>query len=135
MATVLFALGFIGSGILAVPVLAVTASVGLAGLHRQKWGFSQTIGRAPAFYAMVALGTVGGSVLTLAGINPIRLLLIVAILNGIAAAPFLIAVMLISADRQIMGRYRNGKVSSTIGWLTVAIMSVGAVAVFASGGI
>lgn len=134
LSTVLFALGFIGTGFLAVPVLAASASVGLAGLHDQSWGFSQSIHRAPLFYAMVAIGTIGGTLLALTGINPIRLLIVVAIVNGIAAAPFLIAIMLVSSDRRIMGDYRNGKLAITIGWLTTLIMTVGAIVVFATGG-
>jgi NRAMP (natural resistance-associated macrophage protein)-like metal ion transporter len=134
LSTVLFALGFIGTGFLAVPVLAASASVGLAGLHDKKWGFSQPIHRAPLFYAMVAVGTIGGTLLALSGVNPIRLLIVVAIVNGVAAAPFLIAIMVVSSDRRIMGDYRNGKLATTIGWLTTLIMTAGAVVVFATGG-
>jgi NRAMP (natural resistance-associated macrophage protein)-like metal ion transporter len=135
MSTVLFAVGFIGTGFLAVPVLAAAASVGLAGLHNKEWGFSQSIHRAPLFYAMVGIGTIGGTLLALTGVNPIRLLVIVAIVNGIAAAPFLIAVMLVSSDRGIMGDYRNGRLATTVGWLTTLIMTVGAILVFATGGL
>jgi Mn2+/Fe2+ NRAMP family transporter len=86
------------------------------------------------FYAMVAVGTIGGTLLALSGVNPIHLLIVVAIVNGIAAAPFLIAVMLVSNDRRIMGAYRNGKLATTIGWLTALVMTVGAIVVFATGG-
>jgi NRAMP (natural resistance-associated macrophage protein)-like metal ion transporter len=131
LSEVLFALGFIGTGILAVPVLAGAASVGLAGLYAKPWGFSRSPGQAPLFYALVAIGTIGGTAFSLTGVNPIRLLIVVAIINGIATAPFLITVMLISADREIMGEYRNGTLATVIGWFTVAVMLTGTVAIVA----
>ncbi|HEY7626106.1 MAG TPA: divalent metal cation transporter, partial [Ilumatobacteraceae bacterium] len=132
MASTLFAAGFIGTGFLAVPVLAASASVGLAGLFNKPWGFSNEPRRAPTFYILVAVGTVGGTVFSLVGVNPIRLLVISAIVNGLAAAPFLIAIMLISGDASIMGHRRNGRLASTLGWLTVAVMVAAALAMFIS---
>ena len=132
---VLFALGFIGTGILAVPVLAAAASVGLAGLHDKEWGFSRSPREAPVFYALVVAGTLGGTALSLLGVNPIRMLIIVAIVNGIATTPFLVTVMLVSADRRLMGDFRNGKLATTFGWLTVAVMTAGTAAVFITGGV
>jgi Mn2+/Fe2+ NRAMP family transporter len=134
LSSVLFAIGFIGTGFLAIPVLAGSASTGLAGFFHQDWGFSRSVRQAPVFYVLVVVGTIGGTALSLAGVNPIRLLVIVAIINGVAAAPFLIAVMLVSNDRQIMGEHRNGKLAATIGWFTVALMTIAAIAMFAAGG-
>jgi Mn2+/Fe2+ NRAMP family transporter len=72
--------------------------------------------KAPVFYAPVAVGTVGGTVLSLVSSNPIQLLVIVAVINGIAAAPILLLVMFIAADPHIMGEYRNGKAAAVLGW-------------------
>ena len=119
LSSVLFAIGFIGTGFLAIPVLAGSASTGLAGFFNKEWGFSRSVRQAPLFYVLVMVGTVGGTALSLVGVNPIRLLVIVAIINGVAAAPFLIAVMLVSNDREIMGDHCNGMLATTIGWLTV----------------
>jgi Mn2+/Fe2+ NRAMP family transporter len=130
-----FALGFVGSGLLAVPVLAGSGSVGLAGLLGKEWGFSRSVRKAPLFYGLVALGTVGGTALSLLNINPIQLLVFVAVVNGVIAAPLLIIVMRVSASRSLMGNYVNGKVASTLGWLTVAIMAGASIALFATGGI
>jgi NRAMP (natural resistance-associated macrophage protein)-like metal ion transporter len=115
-ASALFALGFIGSGLLAIPVLAGAGSVGLAGLLGKQWGFSR-------------------SVLSLLNVNPIKLLVFVAVINGVAAAPFLVVVMWVSSDHRLMGDYVIGNVAKFIGWLTVAIMAVAAVALFATGGV
>jgi NRAMP (natural resistance-associated macrophage protein)-like metal ion transporter len=124
----LFALGFIGTGMLAVPVLAGAGAAGMAGLLGKRWGFSRSVRKAPTFYSLVAVGTVGGTVLSLLTNDPIHLLVFVAVINGIAAAPFLFLVMLISADRSIMGKYRNGVVATTIGWLAFGLMAAAAVA-------
>jgi NRAMP (natural resistance-associated macrophage protein)-like metal ion transporter len=122
-AEVLFALGFIGAGMLAVPVLAGSGSVGLAGLLDKPWGFDRSPARAPLFFALVAGGTIGGTVLSVLLASPIALLVIVAVINGIAAAPFLVVVMLIAGDRRIMGTSRNGRLATVLGWGTVAIMA------------
>lgn len=127
----LFALGFIGTGMLAVPVLAGSGAAGMAGLLGRPSGFSRSMRKAPVFYGLVIIGTVGGTVLSLVSVNPIRLLLIVAVINGIAAAPFLLLVMLISSDKTIMGKYRNGRLASFIGWTTFALMTIAALALLA----
>lgn len=103
----LFALGFVGSGLLAVPVLAGAGSVGMAGLLGRQWGFSQSVRRAPVFYGLVGAGTLGGTVMSLVHINPIKLLVLVAVVNGIAVAPFLVVVMLVSGQPTAHGRPRE----------------------------
>ncbi len=131
----IFALGFIGSGLLAVPVLAGSGSVGLSGLMGKKWGFSRSVREAPLFYALVALGTVGGTALSLVHVDPIKLLVFVAVIDGVIATPLLIVVMRVAGDREIMGEYANGRLAKAMGWLTVTIMGVASVALFATGGI
>jgi NRAMP (natural resistance-associated macrophage protein)-like metal ion transporter len=125
----LFALGFIGTGMLAIPVLAGSGAAGMAGLLGKRWGFSRSPRKAPVFYGLVAVGTVGGTLLSLVTSNPIQLLVIVAIINGIAAAPFLALVMLIARDRELMGEHRNGWLAVTIGWLAFGLMAAAAVAI------
>jgi Mn2+/Fe2+ NRAMP family transporter len=127
LATVLFAAGFIGSGLLAVPVLAGSASTGIAGLRGKDWGFERSPRKAPLFYGLVSLGTMGGVVLSLFYHDPIGLLVFSALVNGIAAAPFMIVVMLISGDRNLMGPQRNGRLAQILGWGATAAMSVAGV--------
>jgi NRAMP (natural resistance-associated macrophage protein)-like metal ion transporter len=134
-ASALFAFGFIGSGLLAIPVLAGAGSSGMAGLLHKEWGFSRSVRQAPVFYGLVGVGTVGGMAMSLAHINPIKLLVLVAVINGVIAAPFLVAVMLVSGSRRIMGEHTNGRLARTIGWLTAGIMAVAAIALFATGGV
>ena len=135
LASVIFALGFIGSGLLAIPVLAASGSAGLAGLLGKEWGFSRSFREAPVFYLLVAVGTLGGAALSLLHVDPIKLLVLVAVINGVAAAPFLVVVMQVSTSKRLMGEYVNGAASNIIGWLTAAIMAAAAVALFATGGI
>jgi Mn2+/Fe2+ NRAMP family transporter len=104
----------------------------LAGLFRKPWGFSNAPRRAPTFYILVGIGTIGGTLFSLIDINPIRLLVISAIVNGVVAAPFLVAIMLISGDESIMGQRRNGRLASTLGWATVALMVAASVAMLVS---
>jgi len=134
-ASALFALGFIGSGLLAIPVLAGAGSVGMAGLLGKQWGFERSARKAPVFYGLVALGTLGGTVLSLLHVNPIKLLVLVAVINGVAAAPFLVVVMRVSGSRRIMGDYVNGTAATILGWLTTALMAAAAIALLATGGI
>jgi NRAMP (natural resistance-associated macrophage protein)-like metal ion transporter len=130
-ASAIFALGFIGSGLLAVPVLAGAGSAGMAGLLGKDAGFSRSPRRAPMFYGLVLAGTIGGAALTLVGVNPIKLLVFAAVINGVAAGPFLALLMLISSDRKLMGKYTNGKLAQTFGWITTALMSTAAIVLFA----
>jgi Mn2+/Fe2+ NRAMP family transporter len=76
------------------------------------------------FYGLVVLGTVGGTVLSLAHLNPIKLLVLVAVINGVAAAPFLIVVMCVSSNRRLMGDRVNGRAAQIVGWTTAGVMAV-----------
>ncbi|WP_165350511.1 Nramp family divalent metal transporter [Xylanimonas protaetiae] len=123
----LFAIGFIGSGILAVPVLAASGAAGMAALLDKRWGLEKSPRKAPVFYLLLGVGVVAGTLLSVFLSNPIRLLVLSAVVNGIAAGPFVVIMMLISHDRTIMHRYRNGALSRTLGWAAAVIMCVGGV--------
>jgi Mn2+/Fe2+ NRAMP family transporter len=123
----MFALGFIGAGFLAVPVLAGSGAAGLSGLLNKEWGFDRSPRNAPMFYVLVGLGTVGGTLLGVFYSDPFGLLVLSALVNGVAAAPFLIVTMLIAGDPQVMGKHRNGKIALVLGWATAFIMSAAAV--------
>ena len=86
------------------------------------------------FYGLVAIGTIGGMALSLLGVNPIKLLILVAVINGVTAGPFLIVTMLVSSDRKIMGENVNGALARSLGWATTVLMLLAAVALFATGG-
>ena len=74
-------------------------SVGLSGLPGTKWDFSRSVRKAPLFYILVGQGAIGGTALSLLSINPIKLLVFVAVINGVIAAPMLIVVLIVSNNR------------------------------------
>ena len=76
------------------------------------------------FYSILAGGVMLGTVLSVSTANPIHLLVLSAVVNGIAAGPFLLILMLISRDRQIMGEHTNGRLAATMGWLVTTVMCV-----------
>jgi Mn2+/Fe2+ NRAMP family transporter len=106
-------------------VLAASGSAGLAALLDKKWGLEKSPAKAPVFYGLIAVGIVAGTVLAVFVHNPIQLLVFSALVNGIAAGPFLVIMMLIGRDRRIMGKYRNRWLSQSLGWLTTVVMCVG----------
>ena len=122
--TILFAVGFIGSGVLAVPVLAASGAAGMAGLANTEWGLDRSPRRAPLFYLLLVVGILAGTTMSLLSSNPIGLLVLSAILNGIAAGPFLVVMMLVARDRRIMRQYVNGRLAATLGWTTTVVMCV-----------
>jgi NRAMP (natural resistance-associated macrophage protein)-like metal ion transporter len=123
-ASLIFAIGFIGSGILAVPVLAASGAAGMSALLGKDWGFDRKVRKAPVFYGILGAGIILGTILSIVSSNPIQLLVLSAVVNGIAAGPFLIIIMLISRDRAIMGTYVNGTLANSMGWIVTAVMCV-----------
>ena len=113
-------------------LLAGSAPTAIARMLGKSWGFSEKVRQAPVFYALVAVGTIGDTALSLLGVNPMTLLVVVAVINGIADTPFLVVVMLIASDRSIMGEHRNGRLATALGWGTAALMALCAVALVAT---
>ena len=129
LAYVLFALGLIGTGLLAIPVLAGSASFAVAEVFGWRAGLDLTPRRGRRFYLVFAGAVVAGMLLDLAGTNPIRMLFVCAVVNGLMAPPLLLLVMLVSRDRDIMGEHANGP---WLGWTATAVMSLAALAFFAT---
>jgi NRAMP (natural resistance-associated macrophage protein)-like metal ion transporter len=127
-AELFFALGFIGSGMLAIPVLVGSASIGISGLLGKEWGFSRPFREAPFFYWLIIGGTLLGTVLSVLPINVISLLVLSAVVNGVLAPAFLVLLMLIGRDRRLIGsEVHMGRVLRWGGWLTAAVMGAAAV--------
>src|SRR6059036_3841861 len=129
-AYLLFALGLIGTGLLAVPVLAGSASFAVAEVFGWRAGLDLSPRRGRRFYLVFAGAVAAGILLDLAGTNPIRMLFFCAVLNGLLAPPLLLLVMLVSNNRAIMGEYSNGIWLNVLGWSATALMSLAAVAFF-----
>jgi NRAMP (natural resistance-associated macrophage protein)-like metal ion transporter len=127
-AYLLFAFGIIGTGLLAVPILAGSAAYAVAETFKLRQGLYLKLRQAPGFYGIIAFSTVLGFGINLIGINPIQALYYTAVLNGIVAPPLLFMIMLISSNRSIMNSKVNGSVSNALGWTTTIAMSMAAMA-------
>ncbi|MDS0794352.1 Nramp family divalent metal transporter [Burkholderia pseudomultivorans] len=126
-AFVVFALGIVGCGLLAIPAFAGSAAYGCAEAWRFREGLNEPVRRAPAFYAVLALCVAVGIAICFSPVDPIRALYWSAVLNGIAAVPMLVMVMLLSARRGADGQAGQGIVSTCFGWLAVALMAAAVV--------
>jgi Mn2+/Fe2+ NRAMP family transporter len=126
-AYVLFAVGIIGTGLLAVPVLAGSAAYAVSETLTFREGLSLKVNEAPGFYGVIAFATLIGALFNLIGINPISALYYAAVLNGIVAPLLLFIVMLIGNNRKIMRNQVNGRFTNILGW--TATLSLGAAAV------
>jgi NRAMP (natural resistance-associated macrophage protein)-like metal ion transporter len=131
-AYLLFAIGLIGTGFLAVPVLAGSASFAIAELFRWRAGLDLAPRRGRRFYLLFAGAVLAGMALNLTEANPIRMLFLSAVLNGLLAPPLLLLVMLVGSNRAIMGEHANGPWLNLLGWLATAIMFLAAIAFFAT---
>jgi Mn2+/Fe2+ NRAMP family transporter len=123
-----FALGIVGTGLLAVPVLAGSAAYALGEARRWPTGFSRNWQEAKAFYATVAIATLVGMVMNFSGIDAIKALYWSAVLNGIIAVPVMATMMLMAARTDIMGRFAIGGGLRWLGWIATGVMAVAVMA-------
>lgn len=128
MAETIFALGIVGTGLLAVPVLAGSAAYAVGETLRWPTGLERKPRQAKAFYATIAVATLIGVGLNFSPINPIRALYWSAVINGVVAVPIMIMMMLMSMQPRIMGKQIIGGGLRLFGWLSTAIMALTAVA-------
>jgi NRAMP (natural resistance-associated macrophage protein)-like metal ion transporter len=128
MAYLLFSIGVIGTGLIAIPVLSGSLSYIFAETFGWEQGLDKKFHEAKAFYAIIAISLVIGLSLNYVGISPVKALIYTAILYGLTA-PVLIAIILhISNNKEIMGKNVNGKVSNILGFAALIIMTAAAVA-------
>ncbi len=132
LASALLAIGLIGGGVLAVPVLSGSAAYALSEAFGWRGGLDERPGRAREFYLVMVVATVVGAAIPLLGINVIAALVGTAVINGLVAPPLLALIMLIGRDRRIMDDRVNGRLTSAVGWLTVALMGAAAIALVAT---
>ncbi len=124
----LFSLGIIGTGLLAIPVLAGSAAYAIGEALRWPVGLSRGPLEAKAFYATLAAATAVGAALNLVGVDPMRALFWSAVVNGVAAAPLLALTVLVASRRDVMGDFAIGPVLRAAGWATVALLAAAAAA-------
>ena len=134
MATVLFAIGLIGAGLLAVPVLTGSAAYAVAETRGWPSGLDEKPQHAKKFYGVIALSTLVGVGIDFIGINPISALYWTAVINGVVAPPMLVVVMLVANNRRVMGKRTNGIATNIMGWLAAIVMFAAAIGMFATWG-
>lgn len=132
LAQAVFAAGIIGSGLLAVPMLAGSAAFALAEARGWPVGLARTPGQARAFYGFILVATLVGIAFNFVGINPIRALIWSAVINGLLSVPVLILMMLVARKRAIMGELAVTRGLGVLGWLTTAVMASASVGLLAT---
>jgi NRAMP (natural resistance-associated macrophage protein)-like metal ion transporter len=120
----IFALGIIGTGLLAIPVLAGSCGYAISDVFGWKQGLNKKFRQAKSFYLVIAAATIIGLLINFLNINPIQALIYSAIINGIIALPMLVFVMRISNDKRILKDKTNKKRSNILGYVTIAINAV-----------
>ena len=133
-ATVLLAVGLIGAGFLAVPILTGASAYALAEAFGWKRGLDAKLHNAKHFYALIAISTVVGMAINFVGINPIKALFWTAVINGILAPPLLVLIMVVANNKQVMGERANGRAVNALGWIATAAMTLAAVGLFVTWG-
>jgi len=122
IAKTIFALGVIGTGMLAIPILSGSSAYALSEGFGWKQGLSKKFKEAKSFYLIIASSTVVGLWINFMGLDPIRALYYTAIINGIISFPLLIAVIKVANDKKILHNHTNRRLSNFLGWVTVAII-------------
>lgn len=127
-ATQLFAIGIIGTGMLAIPVLAGSTAYALSESFGWKEGLYRKLSDAKAFYAIISISIAIGILLNFIGIDAIKALIYSAIANGIVAPIILVFIVHISGNKKVMGRFKNSNLANIIGWITTTLMGITAIA-------
>jgi Mn2+/Fe2+ NRAMP family transporter len=128
----LFSLGIIGTGLLAVPVLAGSAAYAVAEAFDWRTGLDLQPYEGRRFYSIVSISTIGGVVLCFLPFDPMKELFYSAVINGVIAVPIMVVMMILGTRAQVMGRYAIGKRLRWLGWLATVVMAIAVVAMLAS---
>ena len=131
-AFLVFALGIIGTGMLALPVLAGSAAYAMGEAFGWHVGLARKPQRAKAFYATIGVAMVIGTVLNFTPIDPVKALFWSAVINGVVAVPVMVAMMLLSSNRAVMGDFRLPPILKLIGWIATLVMLAAAIGMLAT---
>jgi Mn2+/Fe2+ NRAMP family transporter len=127
LSAVLLALGLIGAGFLAVPILSGSAAYALSEAFGWRYGLDQKPWRARQFYAVIAVSTLLGMLVNFIGINPIDALFWTAVINGFVAPPLMVLILLVANNHRIMGERINGVWTNLLGWAAMLAMFAAAI--------
>lgn len=120
----LFALGILGTGLLAIPVLAASASYAISESFGWKTGLFRKLKQATSFYGIIIIAMVLGIILNFVGLDPIKALIYSAVLNGIISPFMIFFIVHLAGDGEVMGNFKNKKISNIFGWVTFFLISL-----------
>ena len=123
----IFAMGVVGTGLLAVPVLAGSAAYGIGEAFKWPVGLDRKPKQARAFYGTIVAATLSGIAITLSPLDPIKALFWSAVINGVVAVPVMAMMMLISANKKIMGKFIIGGALKIVGWIATGVMAAASI--------
>jgi len=130
LAKLIFSIGILGLGFLAIPVLSGSAAYALCDAMGWKASLEYTYKKAPLFYLVILISTLVGLFLNFIGVNPVKALIYTAVLNGVAAVPLLLLITHISANESILKEFKGGFWSQLVLWITFLGMAAGAITMF-----
>jgi Mn2+/Fe2+ NRAMP family transporter len=129
-AFIVFSVGLIGAGLLAIPILTGSAAYAIKEFLGLPGSLASTPQQRPTFYLILTVATVAGVVMNFVHLDPIRALFIAAIINGVVAPPLLLLIVLLGRDATVMKRYVSGKLSLALTGIATAFMTVAALTMF-----
>jgi NRAMP (natural resistance-associated macrophage protein)-like metal ion transporter len=130
LAKMIFAFGIIGLGFLSVPVLSGSAAYALSEALNFREGLNLKLKKAHGFYGIITIATLIGLLINFIGIDPVKALIFTAVFNGVASVPLLYFIARIAGSEKIMGKYKSGKLSKILVWITFAFTAAAAAAMF-----
>ncbi len=131
-AELLFAIGIIGAGLLAIPVLTGSTGYTVSEAFGWRHGLDEKVTRAKGFYGIIIASTLAGMLFNYLGLDPIKALVYSATINGITSPPLLLLVVMLSNRRSVMGKFTNRVWSNVFGWSAFILMTAATVAYFAT---
>jgi len=131
-AFLLFGLGIIGTGLLAVPILAGSTAYAMGEVRGWPIGLERRLGEARAFYAVIAVSILLGIAVEVSPLDPIKALVWSAVVNGVITVPILVAMMIVASSKRQMGKFTATPLQRIFGWITTAMMGFAALAMFAT---
>jgi len=130
LAKLIFSIGIIGLGLLAVPVLSGSAAYAVSEAFQWNASLNLKFRKAYGFYGVITVATIIGLLINFIGIDPVKALVYAAVLNGVAAVPLLFLIGRIAMSKEIMGEHKSGMLSNILVWITFVAMGAAAIAMF-----
>jgi NRAMP (natural resistance-associated macrophage protein)-like metal ion transporter len=130
LAKLIFSIGVMGLGLLAVPVLSASASYAVSEVFNWRESLNLKLKRAHGFYGVITIATLVGLGINFVGIDPVKALVFTAVFNGVVAVPLIFLIARVARNQKIMGEHRSGSLSNIFVWSTFILMGAAAVAMF-----